>query len=187
MSENQWASWEAAFEGLPPVGYMLRKNTSIPWIRLYALPGGERLPTTPEGMSEVLARENLVASCIIGVGATVTAWMTHYGEKPPLVELAQWTWAPEPPPWRADQADLETLEGSVFLERTLTWRAGALDAELRLRALDEIGPLTVFSPALGNAFCPYDGGMDVFLQTPEAVASIRRLFPDWISTHPQGL
>lgn len=187
MTVNKWLAWENAFHGLPPVGYILRRAAADRWIRLYSLPNGARLPSRPDDIAEVLRRENVVASTVLGIGATVTAWVAHQGDAPPLVDMADWIWARESPRWRGSESDLETLDGVRFLQRTLLWIPGALDEELRLRALDQLATLTIFSDVLGNAFCPYDGGMDVILQSPEPVISLSRLFPDWISTHPAGL
>lgn len=188
MSEHSWSAWEAAFRRTPPIGYLLRERAADEWIRLYTLPEGERLPVTPDGIGEVLRRQNLVASTLFGVGATVTAWITHYSDAlPQLGGMGEWRLSAEQPKWDLAGLDPEALDGAVFFERSLVWGAGALDAEMRLRAFDEIGPLTVFSPSLGSAICPYDGGMDLFLRTRELVPSLRALFPDWVSTHPAGL
>jgi hypothetical protein len=121
------------------------------------------------------------------LGARVTAWVAHYGDAVPPLDLIHWTWVAEPPRWRCSEPDLDTLQGARFLERTLLWQPGVLDEELKLRAVDELATLALFSKPLGSAFCPYDGGMDVFLRSPELVLSMRRLFLHWCSTHPAGL
>jgi hypothetical protein len=187
MTANTWVTWENAFQGLPPVGHILRHGAADRWLRLYSLPDEDRLPSGPDAISEMLRRENLVASTVLGFGATVTAWVAHYGNAPPLVDMASWTWSRELPRWRCSASDLETLEGIRFLERTLSWNPGVLDMELKLRASDQLAGLTVFSKVLRSAFCPYDGGMDVFVRSPELAASLGRLFPTWISTHAAGL
>lgn len=61
------------------------------------------------------------------------------------------------------------------------------DRELKLIASDELASLTIFSPELGSALCPYDGGMDVFVKCADLLLSVRSLFPHWLSTHPDGL
>lgn len=187
MSDAHWASWHDAFKGLPPIGYILREAVVAPWVRLYALPDGERLPSTPQETAEMLLRENLVASDVLGDDVAVIAWVAHYGDAPPSVDMTLWTWAAEPPPWRGSADDLETLEGARFLERSFMWAPGALDQELQLRADDEIASLTVFAPTRGTAFCPYDGGIDVFLHSKDAAAALRSRFPQWLATGPGGL
>lgn len=188
MRKPSWTAWEAVFGRTPPIGYLLRDRASDEWLRLYTLPDGDRLPLTPDGIREVVRRQNLVASTLFGVGASVTAWITDFsGRLPHVSGMGEWRLNAEEPKWDLAGLDSEAVDGAEFFERTLVWRPGALDTEMRLRALDEVGPFTVFSPDRGNAFCPYDGGMDLFVSRRELLASLRALFPDWVSTHPAGL
>ena len=62
-----------------------------------------------------------------------------------------------------------------------------LFAEFEARAQDEIGPLTLLSTKTGGLVCPYDGGIDIFLEDPLLVPSMRSQFRAWLSTHPSGL
>ena len=187
MTSNALGQWQHAFEGLPPLGFALRTGLRHRWIRLYSLPGGKRYPTSDDEMAELVRRHNLVASAVLGLGAPITAWVAHYGHEKPPLDLEHWTWVSETPSWRGSEADLESLEGARLLERSLIWTPNALDREWRLCADDQLASMTVFSSGLGSAFCPYDGGVDVFLGSPALVDSIRRLFPDWLSTHSAGL
>ena len=180
------AVWLSAFGGFPPVGYVLRDYFYGRWIRLYSLPEAKRYPDTKQELAVILMRHNLVASVVLGLGAPVIGWTPHWDGRPDQ-SLRRWRPLTRAPRWRGTAEDLENLDGAKFFERRLTWSVGACDAELRAKADDRIGPLTLFSPVLGNAVCVYDGGLDVFLSAPVLVASIRKLFPDWISTHPEGL
>jgi hypothetical protein len=166
---------------------MLRSGAGDRWIRLYSLPDGKRFATTERETSALVQRQNLVASAVLGLGARVTVWATHYGDAGPPLDLTHWKWVAEPPFWRCSEQELDTLAGARFLERTLLWTPGALDEALKLRAVDELATLTLFSEPLGSAFCPYDGGMDVLLRSPELAAAMRRLFPHWYATHLAGL
>lgn len=180
-------AWHRAFDGLPPLGYVLRVAAAERWIRLYSLPGGKRYASTDDESSALIERQNVVASVVLGLGTAVTAWVAHYGDGMPPLEPKSWTWVPEPPQWRGEAAIAERLAGARFFERTLVWTPGVLDDELRLCADDRLASLTVYADVLRRAFCPYDGGMDVFLEAPALVDSIRRLFPHWLSTHSAGL
>jgi hypothetical protein len=187
MSENHWPVWMGAFRGLPPVGHILRDRAPKQWTRLYSLPNGERIPASENEMSEVLRRENLVASTVFGLGVPVTAWIVHYGETLPLVDMTHWSWSSDVPSWRSSESEREMLAGARFLQNTVRWTPGVFDDELRMRAMDQLAGLTIFSQFLGSAFCPYDGGMDVFMGSGARIASLLTLFPDWASSHPQGL
>lgn len=59
--------------------------------------------------------------------------------------------------------------------------------EFQLRAMDELGSLTLFAPEAGSAFCPYDGGMDLFLPAAETIDLLRRRFNGWLPANPDGL
>jgi hypothetical protein len=180
-----WRAWEQAFHGLPPVGYILRRSVEDRWIRLHSLPGGKRYATGSDEAAALLDRQNVVASTVLGDGLTVTAWVLFHRDESPCVDTEQWA-AVDPPRWRVSGDDREWLAGLRFFERTLPWEPGALDEELTLRADDRMAAMAIFSGERASAFCPYDGGMDLLLGSAEEVESIRQLFPDWVSAHPDG-
>lgn len=143
------------------------------------------MPSTSADVFEILRRQNHVASVLFGLGGNVTAWMAFYGGDSPVGD--EHRWAPTPLLSRWDPGELEALEGVAFFERALSWAPGAVDRELKLIARDELASLTIFSPSLGSALCPYDGGMDVFVKSADLLLALRNLFPHWLSTHPDGL
>ena len=67
------------------------------------------------------------------------------------------------------------------------WSPGVFDPIFRQVADDEIRNVMVVDPACRWLFHPYDGGVDVILDSPPARDRLRATHPDWLSARPDGL
>ena len=71
----------------------------------------------------------------------------------------------------------------TFLVAEVTWRPGVLADLFMAAALDRIAGPTLLGIGTGNLFCPYDGGVDVFIPDVVRRREVRLAFRDWL---PQG-
>jgi hypothetical protein len=167
------------FVDTAPFGYVLRALHKDHWVRFHSLPDGERLPDGPSAMKEILRRYNAVASALFGLEGYVVAWSAEYDGR--FARIGKWRRVLKPLPWKVDNAEFrEKLQAARLWCFTSGWRPTLLDSELRRVARGDSGPLSVTSE--WAAFCPYDGGMDVFLRERKLVGAIRNLFSEWPST-----
>ena len=181
---NPWTSWSAHFNGCPPVGYLLREAVGERWLRVYNLPHGKRLPRSREQFAVVRERQNAVAAFVLGHRAKVIVWITSYKGAP---RGAEWRGAPPRSDWSAGVSDALGEPDPEFYYKQLTWVPGSLSEEFAEAARGECGPMAVFSLGAAEVFCPYDGGMDLFLADASRVTLVRTRFSDWLSPLPSGL
>jgi hypothetical protein len=166
------------------MGDLLRAQAPSRWARIHHLPGGQRLPAGSAEVAEVLYRNNIVASTLLGIGATCIAFLAEWDGRH---GFTSWPLAEPAPIWRGDDDTQEQIGTAKFRWRKLRWRPGSLDREILAAARGELGRLTFLSLATHGVYCPYDGGADLFLPEPDDVPALKNLFKQWLSDLPSGL
>lgn len=158
-------AWQAQYAGQPPVGFMLRFTHDSVWTRIHYLRDGTESATI-EDDRRIASRFDAVASALFN-GTTVLVLGIHLDPRhEDETELRALGATPVPPPESWIEALREYLPDSgraEFVGATLLWQRGCLDQLWMAVARDLIGPIAVFCPATGDAFCPYGGGADVFV------------------------
>jgi hypothetical protein len=183
---NPWNEWAKSFVEVPPIGYMLRGCAAERWFRVHALPEEKRTPQTDIEWRELLLRHNLVASAVLGCGAGTVAWLSHYGSEQQLPK-GNWLKAPPSPRWALTSSVAQDLEEATFYFAEMHWVPGVLNDLLTLIARGQMGPVALHSCCTNSVFCPYEGGMDVFLPKGVPVPSVSSMFAEWHSKLPSGL
>jgi hypothetical protein len=61
------------------------------------------------------------------------------------------------------------------------------DKLLTAIADDEVDFVFWMNRENGAIFAPYDGGFDLFPSTDAQVDELKKSYPDWLSSHSQGL
>ncbi|MFD7451567.1 hypothetical protein [Kitasatospora sp. NPDC059827] len=74
----------------------------------------------------------------------------------------------------------------LFAARRL-WQRGCIDHLLSEVADDKVVDVLITDIQLRRIRHPYDGGADVFLNTPEERDRLRDRHAAWLSSHPGGL
>jgi hypothetical protein len=186
--------WHIQFPGCEPVAHRLRTVFPNRWVRFHSLPGSKRYPKDEGEYAEMLGRQNRVLDELVGPRAGVVLLTTEHSgsaEAPPARPESR-TLDPHARPWRI--LAMHDLGGDfakpsywhVFASEW-EWRPGVLDSVLRLVADDVVTNVMVLSPDGRWLFHPYDGGMDVILETPDARDRIRSSHADWLSPRWDGL
>ncbi|MGW6023404.1 DUF3885 domain-containing protein [Streptomyces sp. NPDC055099] len=67
------------------------------------------------------------------------------------------------------------------------WQRGCIDDLLRDIADEKVAGVLITDTRMQRIHCPYDGGADVFLPTPEERDRIRDRHAHWLSGHSSGL
>jgi hypothetical protein len=153
-------------------------------MRIHNLPGSRRLPHGEADERELLYRNNVVASAVLGIGAQCIVVLTEWR---PFESFTSWPVAESAPAWTLTEDLRESLATAIFRWKDQRWSPGALDDEILAVARGQAGSLIVFSPHTRGAFCPYDGGADLILPDPADAEAFRRLFAAWRSPLPSGL
>ena len=187
-------AWHVQFPDCEPVAHQLRIAFRSRWVRFHSLPGSKRYPEDASEYAEVLSRQNRILDELTGPGARVVLLTTEYSGSAgsPSARPEFRTLDPSAKPWRI--VPMHVLDGDfdkpnywhVFASEW-AWRPGVLDSTLRLVADDVLSNVMVMRPGFGWLFHPYDGGMDVILETPAARDRIRSMHADWLSARSDGL
>lgn len=176
------ATWERLHPESPPAGYMIRQAEATKSIRFHSMVGTKRTPQTDVEEQMVLGRLNTIADTVFRKGELVAAVITEFQLDTPIRPV-HWgfTQIKDPPKlW------IELLEKYVdtatasFWAGNRTWASGCADALLLAAALDRAGAVTLFSVDRGDTFCPYDGGVDIFLSDISARHALEERFRDWL-------
>ena len=185
------AWWQAAFGDVPPRGHLLRPALADRWVRFHSLPQPPRHADSEAEHAEIQARHLAVAASLFDAREPLYVYRSHTLERrlrgkarhrvagrqlrDAVVRL------PAVPSQDLDEDDQMNVRALVT-----TWKPDFFEASVRLLAdWEEVGVAFV-SPATRNIFCPYDGGMDVFVHSTTP-AALRTRFAAWLPTTPSGL
>lgn len=168
--------WSRLHKGRQPIGWVLRQDSALPWVRFHSLPASKRYAETAAEMDIILSRGNALASEIFK--ETHKCWVIC-SSRDDIVgggELAG-SWID----------DIDDPFAWKFFVREGKWSAGKYDRYLKEIADD--GPYYVvwFDPERGTIFAPYDGGFDLFLSSQQEVTFLKSRYAEWLSNDSSGL
>ena len=186
--------WYIQFPDCEPVAHRLRIAFPSRWVRFHSLPKSTRYPENWNEYAEVLGRQNRILDGLVGPEASVVLLTTEYSGSAvaPSARPEFRTLDPDAKPWQIvpmhdlDEDLAEPSYWHVFASEW-AWRPGVLDSILKLVADDVVANVMVLHPGCGWLFHPYDGGMDVILETPAARDRVRSSYADWLSPRSDGL
>jgi hypothetical protein len=189
--------WSRHYPDIEPVGYELLSARARHWVRFHSLPHSKRYPDTDAEWSVLLARQNELASNVLGENQGCWLVQSHWEITAGEGEVV---FQDENDPFRATtdydlKPAITTLRnpGTEFQHRwvafagPMEWSAGRFDRVLRDIANERAAPTLWISNTSGSVFAPYDGGVDLFLPDKRRVRELREQHPDWLSAHPLGL
>lgn len=177
--EREWSSFH---DNRRPLGWMLRSNKSLAWVRFHSLPNSKRYPENEAEEGVILSRAYSLGNATFGADAN--CWQIECRAKKEL----------NPPYWDVAVSGTAAMtfadgEDEMWCANVLEthWRQGTLDPILLAIADEKTGPTMWMDRQTGKIFAPYDGGFDLFVSSPEEVKQLRTQFGDWLSGHPEGL
>lgn len=190
-------AWSREFPGWDPVAHRLRSAFPSRWVRFHALPESKRYPDDEEEFAIILGRQNRVLGDLLGSGSQVVLLTTCHSGPKGVIEVgldkeATREFDREARPWRdvamhdLDEGFIEPTRWHVRASRW-SWRPGVFDPLLRLAALGEVANVMIVSPECRWLFHPYDGGMDVILESARARDNLKAKYAGWLSPRPDGL
>jgi len=157
------------------------------------LPGSKRYPENESEYATVLMRHNCVLGELAGDGETVVLLTTGYSETPePMRPHPKLTaFDPFAVPWRTvamhdtDDNFGEPTYWHVFVSRW-DWTPGLFDPLVRLVADDVVANVMIVALDCRWLLHPYDGGMDVMLESSVARDWLKSRYPEWLSARSDG-
>lgn len=174
--------WEREWPGAQPVGYLLRNHTDR-WVRFHSLPNSKRYAETDAESHEVLRRQRIILDELLaGLGPGSLVVVAADWSASDLASGDSRRRLPDAWPWRIglDSSDCEAPP--IYFWAQLGIEGSRLD-NLLLAAADDRGKYTLAGADMTWLFCPYDGGVDVILQTSAERESLENRHADWL---PEG-
>jgi hypothetical protein len=185
--------WRRTYGETPLVGHVLRDRFPRRWLRIHNLPDSKRYAETEDEHQEILRRQNALLSDLIGDDRPFELVFGYYGEEdrlPGEVLAALRGLGPVflamDPAGEPDGVS-EDIAGFPLLQASLVWEPRALDVILRAVADDVLATPLLVSVERGRIVAPYDGGVDIIVESEELRDHLKARYRSWLSKHPAGL
>lgn len=181
--------WNANFPEAIPIGHELRGVYGNRWFRIHSLPGSKRYAETEDEYQIILERQNEIIEDLIGEGEQVVLLFTVYNDD---VANENYTAISEFSEFHKvgliklqPGQDDEELSADIYVKETI-WESHKRDQMLRAIADDEIRVM-IICPHKNRIVYPYDGGVDLILESAKVRDNYKMKYKRWLSSHPQGL
>lgn len=165
------------------------------WTRIHSLPKAKRYPESTKEKEEILRRHNAVANYVLGDSPCILffprfgeskSWSNYDIKK--IRNSGSFKLLNSFTPEYVMSCAVEDHDGPIqIFGARQAWHANKFDKLILESAEDRTGPLLFANVAKGTAYAPYDGGADLFLESPESVVLARKKFLDWLPDTASGL
>jgi hypothetical protein len=175
--------WSDFFEDAAPVGYLLREKYKHLWVRFYGLTGGKRYPDNSDEESNMIKNYCDIGRSVLDQKKN-QIFIGLYPEEQTL-DSFDWNWWKRIPKVK----HFATYDDNALdVYRALfSWHESVFE-EIVLDVIEENIPhVSFFNQVTGNTFCPYDGGMDIFIQKHDELNQLKKTFEYLLSDRPDGL
>jgi hypothetical protein len=186
--------WDRWFPGSEPIAHELKWAVPERWVRFHSLPGSKRYPEDEDEYAMVLERHNTILGELTRPGTEVVLLTTGYSETPlPIRSYDELlSLDPEASPWRTvamherDSNWSDTTYWHIDASRS-DWQPGRFDPLVRLIADDVIANVMIVAPDCRWLLHPYDGGMDLIVESSAERDRLKDKYSGWLSNSPGGL
>ncbi len=187
------AQWDLKFPGCEPVAHWLREVFPNRWVRFHSLPGSKRYPENEDEYRTVIDRQHCVINELLGLERKLVLLTPGYSQSPSAVhpDTECSSLNPGAKLWRS--VPMHHHDGSVDLNywhifaSEWDWPASPLNQLLRLVADDVVRNVMLVACDCRWVVQPYDGGLDVVMESEAARNELRLAHPDWLSLRSDGL
>ena len=182
--------WKNVFGVFAPLGYVCRGELPARWLRIHSLPESKRYPETEAEYRELLRRHNEVATTVLGEDEQCILFATTFSNRRagpdiadmPAVDDAKFFYVPE----LSTKEPTEQIWANVSAA-SISWRRSLFDSLITAVADESVGPVLFANVERRAAYAPYDGGADLFVDTSETVALLKKKWRGWLSVRVDGL
>ena len=186
--------WNERFPNCEPIAYEMKRIFRQRWVRFHSLPNSKRYPEDESEYETLLYRHNCILGELVGTERAVVLLTTGYSESSSPVRTYPELNAldPDAKPWQSmpmhhdDQEPTDPNYWHVFAS-VWEWQSGMFDPIIRLVADHTVANVMIVHPGCRWLLHPYDGGMDVILQSPAVRGRLRAAHRDWLSSRADGL
>ncbi len=193
MSESEFIDyWNKEYPESFPINHELKWNYPDRWFRIHSLPESKRYADNEDEYKIILARQNKLINDLIGQESEVVISfglyrnditndnykeLTDFGEFLKVLTIDLHKERPE------------EYEDKMYFDifvKTEKWESGKRDKILKAIADDEIRAMFV-SPSNRCVIAPYDGGVDVIVNSTEKRDNLKAKYGNWLSDREDGM
>lgn len=184
--------WNKEYPESFPINHELKWVYPDRWFRIHSLPESKRYAENDDEYEIILDRQNQLINDLIGEESEVAIsfglyrWdltndnykeLTDFGEFQKVLRIDLQKERPE------------EYEDEMYFDiyvKTEKWENGKRDEILKSIADDEIRAMFV-SPSNKCVIAPYDGGVDVIVDSTEKRDRLKAKYKDWLSDREDGM
>jgi hypothetical protein len=185
--------WKKEYPDAFPINHELKYVYPERWFRIHSLPESKRYADSKSEYTTIFSRQNKLMLDLVGDGTEViTAFgiyqgddiinnnykkITDYGEfhKVRTIDLKE---------ARPEEHEDEMLL-DIYIKRDI-WKHNSRNDLLKAVANDEIRIMFI-CPSKRCIVAPYDGGVDIIVDSSEKRDNLKIKYKDWLSEHQDGM
>ena len=193
MTENEFIGyWNKEYPEVFPINHELLEAYQDRWFRIHSLPDSKRYADTESDYHIILDRQNSLIDDLIGNGSEIIIVFGLFDNDPTnenyyiIGDLEEFN--------KVQSIDLQTIRPEEYEESMLLdvyakksiWSRNSRNVLLRAIADDEIRAMFV-SPSRKCIIAPYDGGVDVIVESTEKRDRLKLKYKKWLSDREDGM
>jgi hypothetical protein len=172
--------WQSSYPQTPPVTYLFKHHLPERWARIHSLPQAKRYADTKAEWEILLRRQHAVMKDLLGDWTQADMVFNSHTASNPVPSLKPVTYLGAFAVGENPEEDTPVHAHLV----TLSLDEKSLDPLLRQIADDQ---LRAFFIGKNRLIAPYDGGMDLILESAPACKAFKEKYADWLSERADGL
>lgn len=193
MKKEEFKSlWKSKFSDAYPIGHELKLVYENRWFRIHSLPESKRYAETKDEYQIIYERHNEIIEDLIGENEEIVLSFGLYGEDvansnyKEITEFREFDKVDtiEFHKIRPDENEDE-LCFDIYAKSTI-WKSNRRNETLKAIADDKIR-MMIISFDKKRIINPYDGGIDLILESEEVRDKYKLKYQKWLSKHPKGL
>ncbi|MEO0472099.1 MAG: hypothetical protein AAF206_20905 [Bacteroidota bacterium] len=193
MTEHEFKTfWQKQYPEAYPIKHELKWVYPKRWLRMHSLPESKRYADTEAEYQIILRRQNQLLDALIGEGTFIFSSFLQYTEdlsnihyrQLPDFTAFQKTWTIDLHQERPEEHESDQPI-DIFVKRE-KWQSGGKDELLRAIA-DDVVRVMFICPSKNCIVAPYDGGVDVIVDSTDRRDALKQKYKDWLSATESGL
>jgi len=194
--------WRNNYGEIPPLAHILREELfSDKWFRIHNLPGSKRYADNDDEMKAIVNRQNALIIDLIGDGREYLLLFYAISENPASTCFNQISNCIQVDNINLGDVVPDYYEGETYFVSGFVnevWKSGSIDMYLEKVANDkrvisfsacecDLYSILIIDIKRNRIIAPYDGGVDIFLNTQCERDFFKSKYRDWLSSHEYGL
>lgn len=184
--------WQLKFPEAYPIGYELKYIYKDRWFRIHSLPNSKRYAETEKEYQIIFERQNEIINDLVGEGEEIILVFGLYkmkGEHSNETEITEFGVFQKVDKLELHKIRPEENETACYFDiyaKKSIWQSNKLNHLLKAIAEDETRMMIIY-PKRNRIINPYDGGVDLILESKELRNRYKEKYKQWLSKHPKGL